>query len=70
MEILNEDGSVQAIAFRDGYRFFVECDVDDDIVIIAVPDLTEEEAEKYAKMMSHAWDEAMEYSEKMHIESF
>lgn len=63
MIIINEGESVQAIEHRDGYRFFVENDIEDDIFIIFIPHLALTEAENYARAMSIAWDEAIKFME-------
>lgn len=57
--VINEDGSVQAIRVDNGYKFFVECDIEDDAFLIFLDELTEEQATTYAKLMSIAWDEAI-----------
>jgi hypothetical protein len=58
MNIINESGSVQAIARDGGYDFFVECDIEDDIHLIFIDDIDENQAKTYAILMSHAWDVA------------
>ena len=58
MNIINEGGTVQAIAKDDGYNFFVECDIEDDIDLIFIDDINEHQAKTYAILMSHAWDVA------------
>ena len=59
MNIINEGGTVQAIARDDGYDFFVECDIEDDIHLIFIDGINEEQATKYAKVMSLTWDAAI-----------
>ena len=67
MEVVNESGSVQAIA-RDGdWVFFVENDLDDDILLTRL-DCSKEEAEQHARLMSIAWDEAIGRSAESQVD--
>lgn len=65
MVVINEGGTVQAIEHADGYKFFVEDDINDDIFLILIPHLSPEQAENYAKVMSTAWDAAIKYCFEM-----
>jgi hypothetical protein len=61
MNIINEGGTIQAIAKDNGFTFFVE-EIDpneiDDIHLIFIDDIDENQAKTYAILMSHAWDVA------------
>lgn len=61
MEIINEEGSVQSIPRENGYEFFVESDIEDDIFIVFIEDICEEKARDFAIVMSLAWDAATKY---------
>jgi hypothetical protein len=61
MKIINEGGTVQAIAEGSGFLFFVEFELIDDVDICRL-DVTEDQAKIIAKAMSEAWEAAMEFA--------